>query len=110
MENKQCALALVDFFKKHKQKLQEPLAKKRKKKKKSKQSSLWHDDDSSSDEDTDPKTFVIVGPAATAKTSMVHAAAYITGARLLEVNCSDDRGNATLRRNIEEATQSQAFK
>ena len=110
--NKVAAAKFLEFLRKWQDKLREMREMQgKKKRRKSKKNSLWYDEDYDSDEDDDgtPLTFVLCGPPGTGKTCMVHAAVKELGGHVLEVNTMENRGNTSLKKKIEEATQSQKF-
>ena len=80
----------------------------RKKTKRSKRDEFFAAD-SEEEEHLMSNVFVLCGPPGTGKTSMVYALTSNLSAKLLEVNTSVDRGFTTLKKRIEEATQSMSL-
>ena len=67
------------------------------------------DDDFLSDSDNEDglsKVYILCGPVGCGKTSLVYAAAKKSNCAVLEINTTDDRGGASLKKTIEECTQS----
>lgn len=67
------------------------------------------DDDFLSDSEDEgglPKLFVLHGPVGSGKTSLAYAVAKKSNCVILEINTTDDRGGTSLKKALEECTQS----
>ncbi len=60
----------------------------------------------SEDEGGLPKLFVLYGPVGSGKTSLAYAVAKKSNCIILEINTTDDRGGTSLKKALEECTQS----
>ena len=82
---------------------------KKKKKKKTKKRQCDYDDDFFSDSDDEyglPPVYVLCGPSGSGKSTLVYAAAKKCNCVVLEINTTDHRGGSSLKKTIEECTQS----
>lgn len=119
-ENKLAAEDLLSFINEWKVNRQQAIiaaeqAHLRRSKKKTKQTSSRkrrydnYDEDflsDSEDEDGLSKVYILCGPVGCGKTSLVYAAAKKSHCAVLEMNTTDDRGGVSLKKTIEECTQS----
>lgn len=81
----------------------------KKKKKKNSSKKKYHECDDwleSEDEFGLDKVYILCGPTSSGKSSLVYAIAKKCQCYVLEINTSDDRSGASLKRTIEESTQS----
>ena len=81
----------------------------KKKKATSKKTRYDSDDDFLSDSDDEgglAKVYILCGPVGCGKTSLVYAAAKKSNCIVLEINTTDDRGGVSLKKAMEECTQS----
>ncbi|CAB9497833.1 Inherit from NOG: ATPase family, AAA domain containing 5 [Seminavis robusta] len=88
---------------------QRALQKKRRATKKKKSTKYADDEDLWSDSDNEDglaRLCLIDGPVGTCKSALVHAVARHCGCQIIELNTSDKRGSADLRKALEEATRS----
>jgi len=79
---------------------------KRKKKRRKKKKSGYDSDDSFLDDGGLENLFLITGPTGSGKTSLVHAVAEQSDCVVIEINSSEQRSGAALKRAIQETTQS----
>jgi len=79
---------------------------KRKKKRRKKKKSGYDSDDSFLDDGGLENLFLISGPTGSGKTSLVHAVAEQSDCVVIEINSSEQRSGAALKRAIQETTQS----
>jgi DNA polymerase III delta prime subunit len=66
----------------------------------------WFESDAEEDDDGLKNLCHLTGPSGLGKSALVHAVARICGCRVIELNTSDKRGAAAIRKTLEEATQS----
>ena len=112
--NKDAAGSIMSFIKEWKghraefvKKLEEKRRSLSKLKRKKKKNSYYADDLWDDEEDLGLcNIFMLTGPHGTGKSALVHAAAVQSGCVLVEINTSERRGGAALKRAIEECTQS----
>ncbi len=119
-ENKKTATDLLSFigdWKEHRKQsiiaAEKAHQKRRGKNKKSKPASrkkrYEYDDDFLSDSDAEDslcKIYVLAGPIGCGKSSLVYAAANKSQCKVLEINTTNERGGTSLKKAIEECTQS----
>lgn len=118
-ENKKTAKDLLSFINDWKEHRQQAITAaeeahrkrngKRKKKRTSQKKRYDYDDDffsDSEDEDGLCKVYILCGPVGCGKTSLAYAAAKRSQCKVVEINTTNDRGGTSLKRSIEECTQS----